>query len=166
VSDEASEFICPTCDAVMLVAASDSEQVVDCPACHQQVTIPAAAPTNPPANDNELDHLRIMQRSTLRRALYRSRSHAVIAAVVCLVAGVQLAISTINAIRTRSLVWATAYVVLMITSAIGATFFYRRAIALHREATQSAQRQEATPTIADFTPFSGGDAGRIREDQL
>ena len=107
------------------------EQVVDCPICHEQVTVPATLPIEPPAAEDELDHFRITQRATLRRALYRSRSYAIIAAVVCVVAGVQLAIWIINTIRTRSFGWSLAYTALLIASAIGAAHFYRRAAALH-----------------------------------
>ena len=155
--EDAIEFNCPHCGGAMLITPSSVEQVIECPACHQQATIPATAPIEQPAAaEDQLDHLRITQRATLRRALYRGRSYAIIAAVVCAVAGVQLAISIINAIRARTFGWTSAYVVPLIASVIGAAYFYRRAIALHREAIESARSSDELQSTPDFSSLSDG----------
>jgi hypothetical protein len=76
VSDQPREFICPACSGALLVETSNDEQVLACPHCQSPVAIP---PLDEDGNvdtgerSDELDHARIMQRATLRRALYRSR---------------------------------------------------------------------------------------------
>ena len=103
---------------------------------------------------DELDRNRIRQRFALRRALYRSRSYAIIAAVVCAVAVGQLGQSALHAIRGRSFGWAGLYVVVMIVGAFAAIHFYRHAVALHKEA--SRPMFDESPTTPDFSTLSNG----------
>jgi hypothetical protein len=164
VSDDASntsEFICPVCGGAMLIAPGTIEPTVSCPVCHTDLTISLALYGCDVAEDDaddradELDHARITQRATLRRALYRSRSYAIIAAVVCAVGTVQLGVSSYHAIRTHAIVWAGVYTVLMVAGVIGAGYFYRRAIAFHHEAKQS--HASVDPNILpDFSTLNSG----------
>lgn len=140
----------------MLVVPTRDEQIVACPTCNTDVTIPATLEHDEvESRDDELDHTRITQRATLRRALYRSRSYAIIAAVVCIVAVVQLAFTTLHALRTRSFVWTAAYLLALIAAVWGARYFYNRAVAAHREATSSGEstNPESAP---DFSTLSDG----------
>ncbi|CAN5474827.1 hypothetical protein BH09PLA1_BH09PLA1_05930 [soil metagenome] len=155
-----SEFECPVCGGMLLIAASEIEQIAACPLCHEDVTIPAA----PEANDadfspgeserDELDANRIQQRSTLRRALYRSRSYAIIASIVCVVAVAQLAQFAYRAIQAKTLIWAVGYILAMLVGVVGAIFFYRRAIAFHQEARRSESSEPHVPP--DFSTLGDG----------
>ena len=159
-SPEQHEFVCPICGGRLLVAPSNVEQIAACPLCHEDMTIPAMVETQDAdlsaggPNDDELDALRIQQRATLRRAIYRSRSYAIIAAVVCVVATVQLGQFAYRAIRTNSAVWAVAYLFAMIGSALGAIYFYRRALALHQETRRPELSAPEHPP--DFSTLGDG----------
>ncbi len=103
----------------------------------------------------ELDGLRIRQLATLRRAAYRSRSHTIVAMLVCAVAMVQAAIFLVQHLMHIGFNWrALLYSGILIVGAFGATFFMRRAIALHREATQTHTPAPTTPP--DFSTLSDG----------
>jgi len=104
---------------------------------------------------DELDGLRIRQLAALRRAAYRSRSHAVVAVVVCTVAVVQSAILLIQHLRQIGLgPRVPIYCAFCLAGGYGTVFFAKRAIALHREATQS---HLGAPTAApDFSSLSDG----------
>jgi hypothetical protein len=117
-------------------------------------------PEEPPqesADDraDELDGMRIRQLATLRRAAYRSRSHTVIAMLVCAVAVVQS-----MTLLVRHLVnygvgpWVPAYAIFAIASIYGAIFFMRRAVALNRELHQVQIDRPTTPP--DFSTLSDG----------
>jgi fatty acid desaturase len=103
----------------------------------------------------ELDGLRIRQLATLRRAAYRSRSHAIVATLVCAAAVVQAGILLFRHIATIGWGWRLlVYAAFVILGAWGARFFFSRAIALHREATQTRLDSPATPP--DFTALGDG----------
>lgn len=157
-----AEFICPACGGAIIVARAKVEQIVSCPSCHTDATVAATEPdpnANPfeglPQSDVELDYGRIQQRATLRRALYRSRSYAIIAAVVCAVAIVQLGSSSYHAIQNHAIIWATVYIGLMVAGAIGSIYFYRRAIAFHHEAKQS-DASFGAQSPPDFSTLDSG----------
>src|SRR4051794_39272905 len=102
-----------------------------------------------------LDGLRIRQLSAMRRAAYRSRSHAVIAMLVCVVAAIQCAIFLVQHLRHTGFGWRVIlYAAIVVLGTYGATFFRRRAIALHREATQTYLHDPTTPP--DFSQLSDG----------
>ena len=110
-----------------------------------------------PADDRaaELDGMRIRQLASLRRAAYRSRSHAVIAMLLCAVAVIQAGILLVEHLLQFGIAPRVAlYAAFVLVGGYGAVFFARRAIALHREAKQS--RLE-TPNVApDFSTLSDG----------
>ena len=131
----------------------DPEQhsAISCPACGQQVEISTISgaplrcdecgeqfiiddePPDPhiedaPTADEHLELARIAQISRLRRATYRSRSHAIIAAVVCGVALVQLIFLIID--ELRSTLWSgrlALYVSIALMASFGIVFFFRSA---------------------------------------
>ena len=158
---ETSEFQCPACGGAILIAPADVELIIACPLCHTDLTVPPAESENYRSEDasddrdDELDHGRISQRATLRRALYRSRSYAIIAAVVCAVAVMQLGVSSYHAMRSPAIAWAAIYIALMFAAIIGAVYFYRRAMAFHQEAKQSELRTDPQ-TPPDFTALGDG----------
>jgi hypothetical protein len=105
--------------------------------------------------DDELDGLRIRQLASLRRAAYRSRSHAIVAMLVCAVAMVQAAIFLVQHLMHIGFNWrALLYACILIAGAFGSIFFMSRAIALHREATQTHTPAPTTPP--DFSSLSDG----------
>ena len=103
----------------------------------------------------ELDGLRIRQLATLRRAAYRSRSHAIVAMLVCAAAVVQAGFLLVqHLIRIGLDARLLLYGAFILAGAYGAFFFYRRAVALHREATESHLENPTTPP--DFSTLSDG----------
>lgn len=87
---------------------------------------------------DELDSLRIRQVSALRRATWRSRSHAIIAAAVCGGLALQFLWLIVRQIRGPGVsVWAVGYALLAIVCVLGVVWFAQRAAALHRQARQS-----------------------------
>lgn len=104
---------------------------------------------------DELDGLRIRQLATLRRAAYRSRSHAIVAMLVCAAAVVQAGFLLVqHLLRIGFDARLLLYAAFILAGAYGALFFYRRALALHREATQSHLDNPTTPP--DFSTLSDG----------
>src|SRR5690242_14638162 len=95
-------------------------------------------PESPQESDrsDELDGVRIRQLATLRRAAYRARSQAIIAAVVCAFAILQAGyLLMAQLIHTGYSGRILLYALFILAGAYGAIFFFRRAVALHREAT-------------------------------
>jgi hypothetical protein len=103
----------------------------------------------------ELDGIRIRQLATLRRAAYRSRSHAIVAALVCAFAVIQAGYLLVQQLlHTGYSARILLYTGFIIAGAYCAMFFTRRAVALHREATQSHLTDPTTPP--DFSTLSDG----------
>lgn len=91
----------------------------------------------------------------LRRATYRSRSHAIIAAGVCGVAGIQFAWMAAQSVRADTPGWWTVlYVALAIAAASAAGVLVRKAIRLHREARKPESAPPQRPP--DFTTLGNG----------
>jgi len=111
--------------------------------------------------EEELDGLRIRQISTLRRAVYRTRSYFVIAGGACFVTAIQLATMIYHrAAQTRLRMplsdgmLLAGYVLLMLAALGGAFYFERRIVALTRELRKpTLENPENTP---DFSPLSDG----------
>src|SRR4051794_35322892 len=94
------------------------------------------------ARSAELDGLRIRQLAAMRRAAYRSRSHAVIATLVCAVAAIQSAILLFQRLRYTGVDYRILpAAAILLLGAYGSYFFYRRAVELHHEARQSYQQE-------------------------
>ena len=108
-----------------------------------------------PSPADELDSFRIRQLSSLRRATYRSRSHAIIVMLLCFVGAAQLALTAW--LRVRAIGWTSVPIlcVAMVPVALwGVLHFFRRAVALHREAIRPLQDDpESAP---DFSTLGDG----------
>jgi hypothetical protein len=114
--------------------------------------------TEPAPTDDrsaELDGVRIRQLSALRRAAYRSRSHAVIAMLVCAVAVVHTSVLLVQHLWRIGWGWnPLVYIAVILLAAFGTVYFTRRALALHREATQTQLTEPKTPP--DLSQLSDG----------
>ena len=77
--------------------------------------------------------------------------------VVCVVAMVQAIVMTIRAVRHGSMgVWTIALLLIIPIAAIGATYFYRRAMSLHREATANDRADAPVGSPPDFSKLGDG----------
>jgi ABC-type Fe3+ transport system permease subunit len=136
------EFVCPHCGAHMLAPEGEPDETltITCPACSQLLTIePLAAAVIEPfgERDDELDSARIDRHARMWRSLYRSRSHAVIATVVCAVAAAQLIVAATRRLLAGSGTrWGFFYLLVAIGLLVVAVLFCRRAIEINREARQ------------------------------
>lgn len=110
------------------------------------------AETTAPAS--ELSELRIRQIATLRRALYRSRSHAIVIMIALVVVAVQLAWMTYASLRRGSVKTGAALSVACVACLVGALHFYRRAVALHEEAKRTLLAEPSDPP--DFSTLGDG----------
>ncbi len=166
----------------MSVEPEDSEHVA-CPACGEAVRIDPIAISlrcahcghdffiesadeqehaeshAQPTNEAELDAMRIRQRMTIVRSAYRSRSYAIIAMTICAVLVIQSILSAIARFRAHSLPLAFLYLLFALIGITGTLYFFRKAIALHREARQSLLDQPTAPP--DFSDLGDG-SGRVR----
>ena len=156
-------FACPQCGAALDATPSDVPQETVCPQCGTLNVIPAAASEfgtladSPPADDreDELSGLRIRQLAAARRAAYRSRSHCVVGALVCVVAVVQLTWNGVRALlATGFSARPIAYLLVAGIAVWGAFFFFRKATEFDREAKRSDL--PAATGEPDFTPLSDG----------
>lgn len=158
-------FTCPHCETVLDVVPGPEPQDVVCPHCSGLTVIPAAtvdaaaqpSQTEAPGDDreDELSGLRIRQLAAAKRAAYRSRSYCVVAAIVCVVAVVQLVWNGVATIRAIGFgMRAIAYLLVAATGMWGAVYFFRKAMEFDREAKQST-----LPTATgepDFAPLGDG----------
>ena len=139
-------YACPTCGQPVEVTPLADVRYVTCPSCGDEFSVPAADVPGAITRDDELDGLRIRQLATARRAAYRARSYAIIAAAVCLVATGQF----LWIVRTAPL----RYALFAAASLAGFVYFARMARRLNEEATR--------PTLAepvrepDFTSLGDG----------
>ena len=146
--DEPAEYACPSCGQPVAVTPRRDEQIIACPSCAGEFTVPAAAVETDETTerDEQLDGLRIRQLATARRAAYRARSYAIIAATVCLVATGQF----LWTVRTAPL----KHVLFAATALAGFVYFGRLVRRLHHEATRSMDREPTTSP--DFTGLGDG----------
>jgi hypothetical protein len=155
-------FACSQCGAALDVTPTDVPQETACPQCGTLTVIPAVGEVasvddSPPAQDreDELSGLRIRQLATARRAAYRSRSHCVVGALVCVVAVVQLTWNGIRSLLASGFgARPIAYLLVAGIAVWGAVFFFRKAMELDREAKRSDL--PAATGEPDFTPLSDG----------
>jgi len=132
---------CPACGQPVDLPTLPTGQPLQCAACGEQFIIDDEQREPqvelPVRNEDELDTIRIERISKLKRSLYRSRSHAIIAAAACAVGSIQLMILLAQDVGTAPLSWRSVlYVILLIPAAIGLRLFTRTAIALHRQVKQ------------------------------
>ncbi len=196
-----NEFTCPNCGEAIHAPAADGEQLLICPHCDSEMTIPdpaqatqgveqatgenpidneapwvvveddddadADAPEEPAdPQEDELDGLRIRQYAASRRAIYRSRSYALIAALVCLVAAVQLVFNAIGRFHgTTPGIRPYAYLCFALAGFLAFIYFLRRMLELNRE-VRGMHPHEPTNPNPDFTPLSDGSQRWKRLDDI
>ncbi len=157
-------LVCPECGEEVEVARQEWAQEIICPHCGQLFLVAALDGSTElreseietmPETDEELDGLRIRNLAGARRAAYRSRSHAIVVGLACLVGAIQLVIMTVQ--RTREPGWdvrCVGFIGFAIFGLYGTWFFLRRAMEMHREAKRSALAQTNDPP--DFSTLSDG----------
>jgi len=94
---EPANYQCPHCDATIEATPTLEAQFVTCPNCGKEVEIPAAEIELNATT--ELDRNRIRQLAAERRASMRTRSYCLIAAIVCAVAAIELAMMATSEIH-------------------------------------------------------------------
>jgi hypothetical protein len=99
---------------------------------------------------DELDGERIRRCATLRRATYRSRSHAIIAMLICGVAAIQ----SLNFARSAVGWSAAAFIACGTICIVGALLFFVKARDLHRRC--AALKPEQENSAPDFSSLSDG----------
>jgi hypothetical protein len=158
-----NHVVCPTCRSAVLV--DPSAIALHCDHCGHDFFIESssenelAASEAPTTNEAELDAARIRQRMTMVRSAYRSRSYAIIAMIVCVVLVIQSILFALPRLRARSLPLAFLYLLFALIGVAGTIYFFRKAIALHREARQSLLDQPtARPDFSDL----GDGSERVR----
>lgn len=155
--DDSEHVACPACgEAVRIDPTAIS---LHCTHCGHDFFIESdeeehAAPEVQPTNEAELDAARIRQRMTIVRSAYRSRSYAIIAMTICAVLAIQSILSAIARFRVRSLPLAFLYLLFALLGIAGTIYFFRKAMALHREARQSLLDHPTAPP--DFSDLGDG----------
>lgn len=159
-------YTCPGCGEQVSIDAGTLEPTAICPYCSIQFAVDSGLAIDAEdyqrarraleANHQaELDSLRIRQISAMKRAAYRTRSYAILAAFTCAVAIGQLIFMAVQQIRWSGWnVWAIAYFLLTPLCLWVALHFIRKAAALHREARQTILPEPASPP--DFSALSDG----------
>src|SRR3954454_15523866 len=127
-----AEFACPHCGEIIAVPSSGTVEFA-CPQCGGTfATISDDRAPATPSREEELDALRIRQLSTLRRATYRSRSYAMIAATASVVVAVQAIALLVRQFTSHRIAWSAIVMLLVIAAGgYGGWFFARRAARLH-----------------------------------
>lgn len=162
--ETASDFCCPQCGQGVSFTQCEVAQLLVCPHCGNEFIAPSSdGSTELPAADSEpvrvaqdeLDAIRIRQVSMGRRATYRARSYAFIAASACAVLGIQLIWMIIRQVRASG--WGlqcTGYTLFAVLAAYGLIYLCSRVRQLNREAGASALME---PTIdPDFSTLDDG----------
>jgi hypothetical protein len=147
-------FVCPHCSGLIEAGLADQPQVMVCPHCNQEMTLPPNEEAPSEAGD-DLDGLRIQQISKLRRSAYRSRSYWLIGAAVLGVAAIELVRNAVTVVWRVGLGWRS------VAEALGAGVAgycavrcYLRSEDYRREAERSALEMPRTPP--DFSTLSDG----------
>lgn len=158
------QFVCPGCDVVIAAEAGDVARVHLCPGCGQPILIPAIDGSTEvpeeteeaePAEDDQINRLRVRQVTRERRSLIRSRSHALIGVGLCVVAAGELLLYAIRARRHHEpWIWPAIYLLLVVALLWLAWRLGRVAINLHRQSKVELLNDPATPP--DFSTLQDG----------
>jgi len=157
------QYHCPGCGEVVIPAAL-GQCLLQCPQCGQQFfasteevgaheaqTLDYSSAQRP---EEPLSAVRIRQVSGLRRAAYRSRSWVIIAAGVCLIAGVKLAITVVLDIRGGLRAGPIGYGLAAVALFMIGGYLVRQASEMTRRIRQS--RQLDPPDPPDLSSLSDG----------
>lgn len=130
-----SQYIsCSHCGQILDVSEFHPGDAVECPHCQQTTTVPNPSEADDSSNYAELDGAKIQQIAKLRSAIYRSRSHAIIAALACAGAAIESFAYFLRDVIHFGLNWRLMTPAgIAILGIAGAIFFARRAMALNRE---------------------------------
>jgi hypothetical protein len=112
-----------------------------------------AEPVPHDGREHELDGQRIRQLSSLRRGAYRARSFAIIVAVACFVASIQL---TITALTGTVATYRAISGALGVFALFAAVHFARRVTELQREIRTPSPMPPEPPGGPDFSTLSDG----------
>ena len=158
-----AQYQCPGCGELVSPAAL-SGSLFQCPRCGRQFfaaavedvpeeseTLDSTSGSHP---DEPLSELRIKQVSGLRRAAYRSRSWVIIAAGVCLVAGLKLLLTSITDIRAGRRAMPIGYGLAAVALFMIGGHLVRRAVAMTRRIQEARQPDPAEPP--DLSTLSDG----------
>jgi hypothetical protein len=160
-------YACPNCGQSVFVSPPPIQGIVQCPFCNAQFFCGSNVEDEivddsedsddyaAPADDAQLDGLKIRQHAALRRSLYRSRSYALIGAGACAVLTVQLGLMAVREfLRNGATVWPVAYVLVAACALYGMVHWTLSATELGREAKVSALNAPTTPP--DFEMLGDG----------
>lgn len=168
MSTGTDQFVCPFCLQQLTVADAEPEQMVACPLCGNEFSIPAADSDSADSTavlDDHLDSSRIRQFSQIRRSTYRSRSYAIIAAAACCVVVAQLGVMLIRELLATGWgIWPIAYILGAAVAVYGAWRFIGRAMELNREMSRSLMETKHA-VEPDFSHLSDGSqrAGNLEQ---
>lgn len=169
----AGQFLCPHCNQNVQVDDPQPQQMIVCPHCAQEFILPAFEPplqadaTAVQSSGDELNAKRIQQFSLMRRATYRSRSYAIIAAAGCSAAVAQLGVMAVREVLWNGWsLWPIGYIASALAAALGAWHFIGQAIKLNQSIFE-ASASKSLDTAPDFAKLSDGsqhasDLERIR----
>jgi hypothetical protein len=165
------QYLCPQC-GLMVDGAGTSGPILICPHCGTQFFQPVAqdadgSAANPETDgtteEAELSIARIRQMSMLARTAYRTRSYFLVGMLACLGAAAEI-IYLIAKYFHATHHWgtyATAGVCLTAAALIGASKFFSRALATHREIrahlrARQLEELEAAKHEPDLSQLSDG----------
>jgi hypothetical protein len=130
-----------------------AEQSFQIDADSQESDVEPPPPHEHDDREHELDGLRIRQLSALRRGAYRARSFAIIVAVACLVAAIQL---TIKAFTGTAAPYRALSGALAVFAFFAAVHFARRVAELQHELRTPPPMPPEPPGGPDFSTLSDG----------
>src|SRR5437868_6300845 len=137
-------YECPTCGTRFVVSPDDADQELTCPTCGAVLMISAVEDTDASKPEVELDGARIRKLAALRRSTYRSRSYAIIAAILCAVGAVQAGYLLARELQFHHLsTWSMLLLVILALVIFLTILFARKAVALDIE----MRRREQHPTL-------------------
>jgi DNA-directed RNA polymerase subunit RPC12/RpoP len=170
---EPAAYTCPQCGEAV---AADDEMVTNllqCPNCGEQFFRPSSDPSgaDEPTDEgeanreDELDGQRIARRSSLKRALYRSRSYATVFAVgFGLLLGHTLWLLAAE-VRSHGVTrWGVLYLLFAIACGWISRLAFRRTVALNAEARQMTVPEPDEPP--DFSTLRDGSQTARRLDDM
>jgi DNA-directed RNA polymerase subunit RPC12/RpoP len=131
---ESHYLSCPTCGQIIDATDFAAGDSIECPHCNQLIQIPDKSQPDDASRYAELDGMKIQQIAKLRSATYRARSHLVIATLACVGAVVESTAYLVRDLIHFGFTWHSFITGgIAIAGIVGVIFFFRRAMALHRE---------------------------------
>ncbi len=163
-----SIFLCPHCEAELPPLIREEEPFVNCPWCGKPVTLQHQEPLAAEEEPDELSALRIRQLVNNRRALFRARTWALIAAVLAMVAAAQTELTAVRYLRLRHPgLWPWLYGAGGLALVAVAIFFARSVLDYTRSLSRSALDQLPPPEgEPDFSGLSDGSQHWKMLDQM